>query len=107
MGIKDNTKERIIGTSEGIVKAIDFKRIVDHAKRWDAGLVKSLRGPPWQPTPGKTDDAIPVRVRLAEEGSPMLPNPDDLAAARISRSDVIRLGYTVGCLGCRAISRGE
>ena len=54
-------------------------------------------------------------VRLAEEEYRILPNPDELAApkpeikrrARISRSDVIRVGHTIGCPGCVAISRGE
>merc|ERR1712240_395363 len=48
-------------------------------------------------------------------GIPILENPDSLAApkseikrrARISRTDVIRVGFTLGCPGCRAISRGE
>ena len=115
MGVKDETGECIIGTSEGTVKARDFKRIADNAARWNAELVKSLRGPPWQPIPGRNEDTIPVRVRLAEEGSPILPNPDSIAApraeikrrARISRSDVIRVGYTIGCPGCQAINRGD
>ena len=55
-------------------------------------------------------------MRLAEEGSqPILPDPGGLAApkpeikrrARISRSDVIRVGFTIGCPGCTAINRGE
>ena len=83
MGVKDETGECIVGTSEGTVKARDFKRFADPAKRWDSTLVKSLQGPPWQPTPGRNDEAIPVRVRLAEEGSkPILPNPDGLAAPK-------------------------
>ena len=116
MGIKDESGECIIGTSEGTVKARDFKRLADSSKRWNSELVSSLRGPPWQPTPGRSDETIPVRVRLAEEGSvPILENPDSIAAprpeikrrARISRTDVIRVGFTVGCPGCKAISRGE
>ena len=72
---------------------------------------------PWQPQLGQHEDNIPVRVRLAEEGSnqPIFPNFDELAApkpeikrrARISRTDVIRIGFTVGCPGRKAISRGE
>ena len=116
MGIKDETGECIIGTSEGTVKARDFKRFAEPAKRWDSTLVKSLQGTPWQPTPGRNDESIQVKVRLAEEGSqPILPDPDGLAApkpeikrrARISRTDVIRVGFTIGCPGCTAINRGE
>ena len=116
MGVKDDTGECIIATSEGTVKARDFKRFAESAKRWDSTLVKSLQGTPWQPTPGRNEESIPVKVRLAEEGSqPILPDPGGLAApkpeikrrARISRTDVIRVGFTVGCPGCTAINRGE
>ena len=114
MGVKDDTGECIRGTSEGTVKARDFKRLADEAQRWSADRIKSLQGTPWQPIPGRNDEAIPVRVHLAEEGS-VLPNPSSIGEprpeikrrARISRSDVIRVGYTIGCPGCRAISRGE
>ena len=37
MGIKDQTGECIIGTSEGTVKARDFKKIADTTKRWNVG----------------------------------------------------------------------
>ena len=106
MGVEDDTSECIIGTSEGTVKARDFKRLADSTQRWSADRVKSLQGTPWQPIPGRNEEAIPVRVRLAEEGSePILPNPDSIGApkpeikrrARISRNDVIRIGYTIGC----------
>ena len=115
MGVKDETGECIIGTSEGTVKARDFKRIADNSARWSAELVKSVKGTPWQPTPGRNDDMIPVRVRLAEEGTELTPNPDSIAApkpeikrrARIARSEVIGVGFTIGCPGCTAISRGE
>ena len=102
MGVKDATGECIIGTSEGTVKSRDFKRLADSAERWNATMVKALRGTPWQPTPGRGDDSIPVRVRLAEEGRAILPDPDSIAAppkpeikrrARISRADVIRVGF--------------
>merc|ERR1711867_215660 len=78
------------------------------------GRIRKLQGTPWQPIPGRNDETIPVRVHLAEEGS-VLPNPSSIGEpkpeirrrARISRNDVIRVGYTIGCPGCRAISRGE
>ena len=114
MGIKDDTGEGIIGTSEGTVKARDFKKLADVTQRWNADRIKALQGTPWQPVPGKNEEAIPVRVRLAEEGS-IQPSPDSIGEpkpeikrrARISRNDVIRVGYTIGCPGCEAISRGE
>ena len=47
MGAKDNANECIIGTTEGAVKARDFKRIAERERRWDAELIKSLKGTPW------------------------------------------------------------
>ena len=73
-----------------------------------------MKGTPWEPTPGKTDDAIPVRVRLPEEGETTpSPNPgslgepakDNKRRARITREDVVRVGFTINCPGCKAISR--
>ena len=71
-----------------------------------------MRGTPWEPVPGRGDDAIPVRVRFPEEGDPA-PNPDVLGEpkpdikrrARISREDVVRIGFSLACPGCTAISR--
>ena len=44
MGIKDESGECIIGTSDGTVKARDFKRLANKEKRWNAELVQSLMG---------------------------------------------------------------
>ena len=63
--------------------------------------------------PGRTEDSIPVRVRVSEEGESIAPNPDTLGApkpdikrrARITREDIVRIGYTINCPGCKAISR--
>ena len=66
--------------------------------------VQEIRGSPWEPTPGRSDDAIPSRVRFSEEGSiPLAENPDNLGEpprdirkrARITREDVVRIGFTV------------
>ena len=111
LGIRDETNEIIIGTELGVVKARDFKRMASSEERWNCDFVHSMRGTPWEPTPGKTDDAIPVRVRLPEEGRPPEPvnlgepSSDIKRRARISREDVVRIGFTIGCPGCKAISR--
>ena len=71
----------------------------------------AIRGTPWEPIPGRSDDAIPSRVHLPEEGSvigePMTGEAKETIRrrARISRNDTVRVGYTIGCPGCRAISR--
>ena len=98
LGVKSETGEIIVGTSEGVVKARDFKRLGSPAERWDKNAVLSIRGTPWEPIPGRSDDAIPSRVHLPEEGSavgdPMAGEPKDniRRRARISRSDIIRVG---------------
>ena len=114
LGVKDDTGEVIIGTTLGTVKARDFKRLGSNEDRWNKEVVTSVQGTPWEPTPGKADDAIPVRVRLAEEGREQEPpKPIDQGIereeikrrARITREDVVRIGFTLNCPGCKAISR--
>ena len=75
--------------------------------------MRAIQGTPWEPIPGRGTDVIPVRVHIAEEGG-LPPNPANISTqpqkdikrrARISREDVIRVGFTHGCPGCIAISR--
>ena len=63
---------------------------------------------------GKPGDAIPVHVKMPEEEEEgTRRDPDTLGEphrtirgrARITRADIIKLGFTIGCPGCRAISR--
>ena len=95
----------------GIVKARDFRRLGAAEDRWSAASIKAVSGTPWEPTPGKLDDAIPVRVRLAEEGGPPEPaitgheKEQVNRMSRITREDVVRIGFTLNCPGCKAISR--
>ena len=71
-----------------------------------------MKGTPWEPIPGTLDDAIPVHVRMPEEeskpaeaGIPTEPQREIKRRARITREEVARAGFTVGCPGCRAVSR--
>ena len=73
-----------------------------------------MRGTPWEPTPGVKTDAIPVHIKLPEEeGNPKPEEAGNLGEppkeirrrARITREEVTKAGFTVGCPGCRAISR--
>ena len=115
LGIRDETSEIIVGTEIGTVKARDFKRLADQQERWNAEAVMQMKGTPWEPVPGTTSDSIPVHVRLPEEEGCIQPpgNPDSLSEpqkeirrrARITRDEDMRAGFTVGCPGCRAISR--
>ena len=49
----------IVGTTNGTVKAYAIKR-QDPDSRWDAELLKNLRGTPQQPDPSKPGIAIPA-----------------------------------------------
>ena len=113
LGIRDDTAEVIVGTEYGVIKARDSKRLASAEERWNLQHVRSIAGTPWEPIPGKSADAIPVRIRLAEEGSAPIIDPASLSdppleirrRSRITREDVVRIGYTLGCPGCKAISR--
>ena len=111
LGVRDETGEIIVGTSSGVVKARDFKRLGSVPDRWVADNLRCVAGTPWEPVPGKSDDAIPVRIRLPEEGGipePAMegtPRPEIRRRARITREDVVRIGFSLNCPGCRAISR--
>ena len=112
LGVRDESAEVIIGTCTGVVKARNFKRLGSLEERWNKDALLSVVGTPWEPVPGKQSDALPVRIKLPEEGS--APDPVNLGEpapeirrrARITRADVLRFGFTQGCPGCTAISRG-
>ena len=101
MGIRDETGEVIIGTSEGVVKARDFKRMGSPEERWNIESILGFVGTPWEPVPGQVADSIPVRVRVSEEGESILPSPDTLGEhkpeikrrARITREDCVHWIY--------------
>ena len=79
--------------------------------RWSTDNIRAIVGTPWEPVPGKSDDAILVRIRMPEEGGipePVAegtPRPEIRRRARITREDVVRIGFSLNCPGCRAISR--
>merc|ERR1712074_524106 len=91
----------------------DFKRLGASEDRWNSESIRKFVGTPWEPVPGRAEDSIPVRVRVSEEGESIMPNPDTLGTpkldikrrARITREDIVRVGYTINCPGCKAISR--
>jgi hypothetical protein len=111
LGVRDETGEIVVGTPEGVIKARDLKRLPPGEERWNSDGIASVKGTPWEPVPGRAADTIPVRVRLAEEecdiAQPSIGEPKEEIKRRaiISREDVVKVGFTVGCPGCSAISR--
>ena len=110
LGMRLETGESVIGTDLGVVKCRDIKRLGSSDERWNRDRLLAVQGTPWEPTLGKVDDRIPVRVHMPEEGEPA---PIETGVERaivsrrasIHRHDIIRFGYTHNCPGCQAISR--
>ena len=52
LGHARDSNESVVGTPEGAFKAYAIKRMTE-AERWDAEMIKSVRGTPQQPDPNK------------------------------------------------------
>ena len=112
LGVMDESGETIIGTSQGVVRCRDIKRISDVEDRWNAERVLEVQGTPWQTIPGRKGVHIPVKVPMPEESTAIPPPVEEGEPAvrikrrsKLQRQDVIRAGLTPGCPGCTAISR--
>ena len=60
------SNEVCIGTVEGVVRAYTVKR-QDELSRWDAALIKAMRGTPKQPDPNRAGYNIECRVNFDPE----------------------------------------
>ena len=69
MGIRDESGESIIGTSEGVVQCRDFRRIPE-AYRWRSKGLSEIKGTPWQPTPGRDSIEIKCKTNMPSDESP-------------------------------------
>ncbi len=52
LGIKAESGESSTGTSDGVVKARDFRRNPENGGRWSREDLDKFRGVPWEPYPG-------------------------------------------------------
>jgi hypothetical protein len=52
LGIKSESGESLIGTGEGVAKAMDFRRKPENGGLWSAKEFDKLRGAPWEPQQG-------------------------------------------------------
>ena len=94
------------------MKARDFRRKVILKDRWDREMFNKFKGVPWEPVPGQSGDielkskiklpmleeAITQGIQVRDEYTPR--------RFRIKKEDLEKYGYTVGCPGGRAASRG-
>ncbi len=113
LGIRMESEESIIGTSEGVVKARDFRRKPENGGRWSKEGFNSFVGLPWEPYPGAGGGfEIKSKVRLPTSGEQFTETAkgqEETVARRrmrIKKEDLEKFGYTVGCPGCRAANRG-
>ena len=58
LGIREESQEAIIGTSEGVVKAHSLRRKGTHEERWKGEDLDNMVGTPWEPTPGQGEREI-------------------------------------------------
>jgi len=113
LGVKSDSSEFFIGTSEGILKIRTIKR-VPPSQRWNASTLEWIRGTPWnlnshpqvdlpaeqQLIPIVSDEAAPPLRAEGEDSS----YHTDSRNFKIFKTDLQdpTIGYTVNCPGCVA-----
>ena len=114
LGLSRKSGEYIIGTPEGIRKARTVFRVPE-AERWDAMLLDTFKGLPWNLKPeddeesGEMPEVIVIDEELAQEGVGVEEKGMAVVPrrARLDRSEVKKFiekyGATAGCPGCDAI----
>ena len=71
LGFIDMTNEHLIGTKNGSLKCRAIKRF-DETGRFDAQMINSLRGAPWEPVPGRQSLKVTTNIeesRYAKEAT--------------------------------------
>ena len=105
LGIREESGEVIIGTSEGVFKCRAFRRKGSEAERWNTAEITSVVGLPWQPVPGGPGMDLRSAVRVPE-GEPIGRMPETQVREyksrrfQIRKHDLRKHGLTIGCDGC-------
>ena len=113
VGIIVESTEIIIATDQGVIKARSFRRKVD-VERWSKMYLASVRGVPWEPTPGSSDEQIRANFKPERETGPELAK-ESVVRESVSRGLYItktdlkedKYGVTPGCKGCIASNKGK
>ena len=111
IGIDQRTNEAIIGTDQGTVKARSIRRRPS-SSRWVKEEINKIRGSPrdpaQEPSPhheaSSAQDAAPPPQVHRPDVEPEVPPPRQLY---ITKRDLTKYGYTVGCQGCIAMEHGR
>ena len=72
MGFIDNSNEHIIGTPKGVLKCRSIRRH-DRTEQFDALMIESMKGTPWQPVPGKESLKITTSIEKSGEYTDLSP----------------------------------
>ena len=111
IGIDQKTNEAIIGTEEGTVRARSVRRR-PISSRWLRSAIDGIRGSPRDPAqepirpdaqPEAQQPQPPPEVHRPDD-EPEVPVPRQVY---ISKKDLFKYGYSVGCAGCIAIEKNN
>ena len=83
LGHARGSNEVLVGTKDGVVRAYSIIRKAE-GERWNADMVREMRGTPQQPDPARQGDAIPIRVKFDP------PSTQQELATRPTRQKIVR-----------------
>ena len=106
LGHARSSNEVLIGTLQGVVRAWAIK-LKPEDEKWDADLIKNMKGTPAQPNPNKMGLNVPIRVTFD-------PTPPEFVEPQVQQRRVggmprqmpihhwmlKKYGYTEDCKGC-------
>ena len=107
LGIRLETSERLVGTSEGVFECRSIRRILE-VERWSKEDILGIKGVPWKPYQFTDNDRIltklPEIIDPRDVDIPIRANEGPIAPRRfrIDKKDVIDFGFTPQCPGCYA-----
>ena len=113
VGVKVTTTEKIVADREGTYVVQSIRRVpVEH--RYDAELLRGIRGTPWEPNPASGTSELPEPLTIVPKMPEIAPAPSrtfdkDGFGSRslyIRKSDLKDFGFTAGCPACDAQREG-
>ncbi len=113
LGIKLESGKSIIGAAEGVVEAVDFRREPEEGWRWSSEGIDGFKGLPWEPYQGAGGGfEINLKVGLPADNETITINIEGRGEyaprrMRITKKDLEKFGFAVGCAGCRAANLGS
>jgi len=110
LGSRTRSGEHFVGTSEGVVRCRDVRRLTED-KRWDLEGLKGVKGAPWAPVNGESSLEVPTSIETSkvsqQEQDGEYRSDFNIKRMMIRKSDVVKYGETAGCPGCRALWEGR